>query len=208
MRIAISQRIDDFPSREERRDALDQRWAARLETIGLVPVPLPNTLRDPVAWARGLGIGGLVLTGGNDIGGTAPERDRGEGLLLNLAASERWPVLGICRGLQMINVHLGGNLAPVPGQVGVRHRLHRIAGAPRLLSELGAGIEVNSFHAFGIATEGLAGPLLPVLCDPQGFVEAAEHRTLPWAGLMWHPEREPAFSAGEQALLSRLFWSP
>ena len=208
MHIAISQRIDDIPSREERRDALDQRWAARLESIGLVPVPVPNTLCDPVAWSRALGIGGLVLTGGNDIGGTDPERDRGEGLLLNLAASEDWPVLGICRGLQMINVHLGGNLAPLTGQVAVRHRLHRSVGAPRLLLELDAGLEVNSFHAFGIAAEGLAGPLLPVLFDPQGFVEAAEHLTLPWVGLMWHPEREPAFSAGEHALLLRLFRSP
>jgi putative glutamine amidotransferase len=207
MRIAISQRIDDIAGRDERRDALDQRWAARLEAIGLVPVPLPNALDDPAGWADALGIGGLILSGGNDVDSTVSERNRSEGVLLELAATEDWPVLGVCRGLQLMNIHLGGSLLPVAGQVAVRHRVYRRGSAPRLLSDLVDGIEVNSFHAFGIAVEGLASPLHSVLCDPQGFVEAAEHRTLPWVGLMWHPEREPAFSAGERALLSRLFGS-
>jgi len=211
MRIAVSQRADEVSSYCERRDALDQRWAARLESLNLTPVPMPNGLQDPQAWARSLGIQGLLLTGGNDLGGLsahgsgAPERDRSESLLLDLACTECWPVLGVCRGMQMLNKYLGGELAPITDHVAVRHLLLRSNQPTRLFGGLSASMEVNSFHGFGIAADMLAQPLLPVLHDAQGFIEAAEHRHLPWAAVMWHPEREPALSATDQALLANLF---
>jgi putative glutamine amidotransferase len=207
MRIAISQRADDIAGRDERRDSLDQRWAARLEALGIVAVPLPNGLADPAAWCRALGIEGLLLSGGNDLG-DAPERDDSENLLLCIARAEAWPVLGVCRGLQLMNRHLGGRLVPIEQHVAVRHRLKRSAGTARLLGALPDGLEVNSFHGQGLPADGLAAELRSVLVDDGGFVEAAEHRQLSWAGVMWHPEREAAFGTADRALLSAVFGMP
>lgn len=206
MRIAISQRVDVIERHAERRDALDQRWAHRIESLGLTPVPVPNALQSPQAWAVALGIEALLLTGGNDLVGQpeasngSSERDRTEFELLHLAALKRWPVLGVCRGLQALNVHLGGSLVRVDGHVGERHVLRRTDQPARRLAGLTDGMVVNSFHSFGIAGQGLAPQLVPVLTDEQGHVEAAEHAELPWVGLMWHPEREPAPPPGEDWL--------
>jgi gamma-glutamyl-gamma-aminobutyrate hydrolase PuuD len=212
MRIAISQRSDEVSSYRERRDALDQRWAQRLESLGLISVPVPNGLQDPQAWARALGIQGLLMTGGNDLCGLqearheAPERDRSEGLLLDLAYAEQWPVLGVCRGMQMLNMYLGGKVIPVARHVAVRHGLLRTIGqGVRLLATMPHDVEVNSFHSFGIAADGLAQTLLPVLYDAQGFIEAAEHQHLPWAAIMWHPEREPVLGNMDRILFSTIF---
>jgi gamma-glutamyl-gamma-aminobutyrate hydrolase PuuD len=211
MRIAVSQRVDAWPERGERRDALDQRWAPLLEGLGLLPVPLPNGLRSPVAWAQALGIQGLLLSGGNSLADEpvqpdqAAERDRSEADLLDLAGALDWPVLGVCRGFQRLNAYLGGTLRALPGHVAVRHPLHRSGVAARWLAHLPDGLDVNSFHSQGFALADLAPSLQPVLQDAQGHVEAAEHRQRRWAGILWHPEREPALHDTDRHLLTRLF---
>jgi putative glutamine amidotransferase len=211
MRIAVTQRVDEVGTHRERRDALDQRWPQLIEALGWVPVPVPNGLKDPQTWARAVGVDALLLSGGNDLTGLpgahaeAPERDHCETLLLDLAQALQWPVLGVCRGMQMLNRYLGGQLIPVPDHVAVRHVLQRAEPAPRLLTALPQTLEVNSFHGFGIAAAGLARSLVPVMLDGEGRVEAAEHRALPWAAIMWHPERESALVGVDCALLTSLF---
>ena len=182
-RIGITQRQDPVAGRSEVRDALDRHWAPLLERLGLVPVPVPNGLSDPVAWASALELQGLLLTGGNDVSGQpsgsqqrAPERDRAEGLLLDLAAAQRWPVLGICRGFQHMNVRLGGGLSPVRGHVATVHRVHAVQGSwggevGRRLASCGAPVpeQVNSYHQFGMERQDLAAGLEPWLVDDQGW---------------------------------------
>lgn len=163
---------------------------------------------------------GLVLSGGEDLdparygeepreglGVTNPERDEMEFLALGLALERELPVLGICRGCQLINVHYGGSLyqdltleRPSP----IRHRqvelwerrTHRVRVDPdSMLADIVATEElvINSFHHQGVKDLG-AG--LEVVAEAEdGTVEAIERADSsgPWLlGVQWHPERHEA----------------
>ena len=65
--------------------------------------------------------------------------------------------------------------------------------------------DVNSFHNWGIAPEGLAAELIPQLLSPEGDIEAYVHCSLPWAGIMWHPEREAPFTERDKQLFNLYF---
>ena len=165
----------------------------------MAPVPLPNTLDDLVGYVDALELDGVVLTGGNDIAtlpgatNTAPERDRTEHQLIDWAAARGVPVLGVCRGMQILVLHHGGTLRPVEGHVATPHGLVVSDAAPSgVLGPLdAAGSEVNSYHGFGLRPEDL-GPTLQVMATaPDGTVEAVAHPSLRQWGIMWHPERAP-----------------
>lgn len=197
--VAVSQRVDVHPSRGERRDALDQSWVRLLRACGLTALPMPNHAETARAMFEGMHVTGLLLTGGNDLaryGGDAPERDETEHLLLQLARARRLPVLGVCRGMQVIQDAFGVPQAAVTGHVAVRHR---VDGTMR-------DAEVNSFHAYG-ATETVAE--LEVLARaPDGVVEALRHRDEPILGQMWHPERESPYDVADLTRIRSHFGVP
>jgi anthranilate/para-aminobenzoate synthase component II len=201
--VAVSQRVDVVAGRSERRDALDQRLSEWLMATGNVPVPVPNGLSVPFqgsaggagqglrAWLQAVRPGAVVLSGGNDLG-EYPERDDTERHLLAWAKDCRVPVLGICRGMQMMGVWAGGSLKPVQGHVRTRHVLQG--------SVVGG---VNSFHNFALADCPLEFEVSAQAED--GEIEAIRHTSLPWEGWMWHPEREAVFSAQDTQRLRALF---
>ena len=206
-RIGVTQRVEIIASHGERRDCLDQQWAALLEKLGYLLVPVPNGLSAPDSWLETMGLDGFILSGGNDLAHLpdasrpSPERDATETAILDYTQQHQMPVLGVCRGLQMMNVYLGGNLVAVEGHVATRHSVIPEDGEP-LFS---AFSEVNSFHDWGIAAEGLAETLLPGARCQDGTIEAARHASLPWACIMWHPEREKPFDEADLALLKTIF---
>ncbi|MCK0168414.1 gamma-glutamyl-gamma-aminobutyrate hydrolase family protein [Jannaschia sp. S6380] len=177
--IAVSQRRDPTgPPHDEIRDALDVRLAEFVLSAGGLPVPVPSALGADglVAWLAAVGPDAVLLSGGADIG-RDPARDTLEAGLLNYAAEDRRPVLGICRGLQYMAHAAGTPLVPVAGHVACRHRL---AGE--------IAREVNSFHA--VALSGTPAGYRALAHAPDGTIEAIAHSDLPWEGWMWHPERE------------------
>ena len=183
-----------MPRRGERRDALDQSWAALLAACDLIALPMPNRPEVATSLFEATEIAGLLLTGGNDLaryGGDAPERDETERRLLQLARARHLPVLGVCRGMQVIQDAFGVTLAKVAGHVAQRHRLDGVAS------------EVNSFHGFG-ATATVA-PLEVLARAPDGVVEAIRHRDEPILGQMWHPERESPYDAADIARIRAHF---
>jgi putative glutamine amidotransferase len=155
---------------------------------------------------------GLMLAGGSDIDpasygaqphpetrGSWPERDRFELALAHAALERDMPVLGICRGMQMLNVACGGTLLQhLPDVETHRHtpgsyRDHEVRLADGSLAEraVGAGsAAVKSHHHQGI--DELGAGLVPVGWA-EDTVEAIELPGKPYAlGVLWHPEEDQA----------------
>jgi len=194
--IAITQRVTVVPEYGERRDCLDQAWPRFIAACGLLPLPLPNVVEVALAMCGDSELAGLVLTGGNDLaalGGDAPERDATENALLDAAESRGLPVLGVCRGMQLIQQRCAVPLQRVEGHVTRRQIVH-IDGEPA---------EVNSYHRFGARESRPPLEVWAVAAD--GVVKAVRHTARPTIGIMWHPERNAPFAANDVALFRRVF---
>jgi len=194
--VAITQRVSVVPAYGERFDCLDQEWTKFLAACGLLPVLLPNLIEAALALCEGTGIAGLVLTGGNDLaalGGNAPERDAVENALLDFAERREMPILGVCRGMQVIQQRFAIQLCRVESHVAHRQVI-QVEGEPR---------EVNSYHHF--AAFDSHPPLDVWAVANDGVVKAIRHSTQPITGIMWHPERFVPFSPADVALFRRVF---
>ncbi len=194
--VGVTQRVEVVPSYGERRDCLDQAWTRFLISCDLLPVLLPNVAEAALALCERSSVAGLVLTGGNDLaalGGDAPERDETENALLDFAERQKLPVLGVCRGMQVIQQRAGATLRRVEGHVAAR-QLIRIKGEP---------VEVNSYHNFGAFESPI--PLGVWAIADDGVVEAVRHSFKPITGIMWHPERCSPFRAADVELFRQVF---
>ena len=141
---------------------------------------------------------GLLLAGGGDLhparyGQTVqsehlsidPVRDEEEQVLFRAFYDCGKPVLGICRGVQAINVFLGGSLRQ--HITGHENCCHRVRCAPTLAARIGAAPLVNSYHHQVVDT--LAPTLHAAAWAADGTIEAVRHESAPVLGVQWHPER-------------------
>ncbi|VVB58870.1 GMP synthase [glutamine-hydrolyzing] subunit A [Candidatus Anstonella stagnisolia] len=229
MNIAISQRVIKKDKATD-YDALEQDYAEYYGRFGITLVPVPNKTGDAGKFIEGLGIKGIILSGGNDVNpelygqkaekekDVAPARDVMEGKLLEIAAQKNIPVLCECRGMQFLNVHFGGSIvrrALEEGRTAMRHvgTMHEVEIVDAAAAKyLGMGkAEVNSYHNNCISKEGLAKPLRIFAQSRDGMVEGAYHPKLPFAAVLWHPERKPHESKINRMLVDafvrrELFW--
>lgn len=198
-----------------------ETYLAAIRRAGGVPVILPSL--DAGFSASDLAdvvevVNGVVLTGGSDLSPdlygqaagprteeTVRERDEFELALARAVLGDDVPVLGICRGLQILNVATGGTLhqhlpdegygdhRPVPGRLD-RVTDHAVVVEPRsLLGDCGLAElrDVNSHHHQGVAQVGAGGRVV-ARSVPDGAVEAVEWPQHRFAlGVQWHPEDPP-----------------
>jgi putative glutamine amidotransferase len=183
---------------------------------GIATLLPPQPVNDPIVERVLDGLDGLIITGGRDIDPGAyghvkhpatdePARDRDawEFALLRGALARRLPVLGICRGAQVLNVALGGTLHQhLPDVVG--HGRHRAGNAvfstssvqtvpgTRVAALIGASTDAQCYHHQGIAELGQG--LMVSARDGDGVVEAIEQdpaqgpATSFCVAVQWHPE--------------------
>lgn len=199
-----------------RRSVVEAGYLQGVGVAGLLPLVL-SPLDDPSTWRRLFDRAeALLLTGGADVDParygeamngarqTAPERDEMEFALLAMALERGLPVLAICRGMQVLNVALGGTLhqdLAADFDASISHdswrdvdaSIHGVAPEdPALLRGVfnGAPTAQNSAHHQGV--ERLAEGLTAVGRAPDGLVEAVEYRRSgSWTvGVQWHPERK------------------
>ncbi len=188
-----------------------------IRTVGGTPIILPLDLEQEELERFTVMFDGFLFTGGPDLhpfhfgeetqlhcGNVSPKRDRLELELLKLVIQAKKPVLGICRGIQLINICLGGDIyQDLPSQFSedfpVAHTQpfsyeipsHTVTIVPDTLLSRIAGIpaiQVNSMHhqairrlAPGLTASGLA---------PHGLTECVEMQGYPtfFLGVQWHPE--------------------
>jgi putative glutamine amidotransferase len=189
-------------------------YVRALEAAGVVPLVLPPL--DVAHAGRALdAVSGLVLTGGEDVApwryGQSPHpalgavneaRDAFELALTAAARRRSLPTLAICRGVQVLNVALGGTLVQdIPSQCptalphapdrGRGTRVHEIVvdSGSRLADAVGTGrLTVNSAHHQSVARVG--DGLRVTARSPDGIIEGAEWEGDGWwaVGVQWHPE--------------------
>jgi gamma-glutamyl-gamma-aminobutyrate hydrolase PuuD len=212
-RIAISGVVRDWDGAS--RTGVNSAYVRSVVAAGGVPVILSPLMGAPVAGRALAGVDGLLLTGGEDLDpawyGAEPsplisppsrERDVFELALFAMARQVELPILGICRGIQLVNVALGGSLyqdlpteRPGPTEhnrpVDRATRSHpvRLRPGSRAAEALGTTeLTVNSFHHQGLRE--LAPGLVATGWSEDGLIEAAEG-ALDDAWLLavqWHPE--------------------
>jgi putative glutamine amidotransferase len=205
-RILLTSRIVKDPQYQETRDVLDLRWGILLEKAGVLPIVLPSSVDLKLALPT-LDIDGIILTGGNDLAAVSGSevdvlRENRERLLIEYACAHSLPLVGICRGMQLLASYFGGTVAPVEGHVGVAHPIQPVGACDGLVLRERKRI-VNSFHHFGVSA--LSPDCVPCAQSSDGWVEAMRHQNYPCLGVMWHPERETPFSDDDVSMLRECF---
>ena len=193
--VAISQRVDEVITYQERRDSLDQRWSQLLWQCGALPLLLPNTPGPAMSLLLRLKPAAVILSGGNSLlsyQGNAAERDQTELLVLQHCMATGLPLLGVCRGMQLIQHHFGQSLQQLEGHVATRCTV-QIDSQPR---------EVNSYHTLGCRQNDTE--LLVTARAGDGVIKALRHPTQAILGIMWHPERETPFHPADIHLIKGL----
>ena len=197
------------------RVRLTAAYVNALESAGLIPLIVPPLSKADAAAAILDSVAGLVLTGGGDIDPSMYgekrhekvrsvnlERDTTEAALIEQAKERRTPVLAICRGIQMLNVALGGTLVQdIPSQVETTidhdedsprdRRSHEIDIDSGSLIAQAVGTThctVNSFHHQSV--KRVAAGMHVTARSPDGVIEGMESSDADWwvLAVQWHPE--------------------
>ena len=140
----------------------------------------------------------IVLSGGNTskkYGGDAPERDEIDKALIQYSIDKKIPLLGVCKGMQSINLFFGGTLKQVDNHVAVRHSI--------LFNSGKESAKVNSYHNF--VCEKIPSFLKIIAVSEDGEVEAFRAQNKQIYGIMWHPERTNKPFEQEIVLLKKIF---
>ncbi len=225
--VTTSVTVDRYPERAY----VNAAYLLAIQQAEGIPVPLPPHLDARGRVALWEWLDGLVLTGGGDIDPArfgeprhptvfdlSPARDDLEIDLTRLALDQGVPLLAICRGLQVLNVALGGTLyQDIPSEPGSvinhsqkeprHHPTHavKVQEGTRLGAVLGTlDLEVNSFHHQAI--KRLGDGLRAVALAPDGIIEGVDMPSAPGfvLGVQWHPEDLVGQDAAARNLFSAL----
>ncbi|WP_428325001.1 gamma-glutamyl-gamma-aminobutyrate hydrolase family protein [Nitrosopumilus sp.] len=190
-RIGLSLRIQNIEKFNEKRDSISHDWIYFLQSLDFLPILIPNTLQNVESYLSQLDLDAVVLSGGDNIG-EFPERDETENKILEYSMKNSIPVLGVCRGMQLINTYFNGKISKNnnSSHVGKNHEiLITNSNFENILKH--NKLQVNSFHNNLIKKTDIAKDLeIFALSENDSTIEGYFHKKFPIIGVMWHPERD------------------
>tara|TARA_B100000795_G_C22769426_1_gene427211 strand:- start:793 stop:1431 length:639 start_codon:yes stop_codon:yes gene_type:complete len=192
--LLLSMRVSEAESYYEDRNSIAFDYIDFFEKLGFLIYLIPNNSINLDEYLK-LDVDLIVLSGGNNLDPSLyksdfrtpdvyPNRDATEYKLLNFALQNHVKVLGICRGLHLINVYFTGQLSHnIANHV---NKNHTLISKNKLLN----GTKVNSFHNHCVTQQNLSEQMIPIAKTEDGAVECAIHRNKCILGIQWHPERQ------------------
>ena len=193
--ILVTQRVHFDQKTKERRDSLDQRWSQFLEKCGFISIVISNNSNFTI-FRKKINFDGILFTGGNSLikyGGSAIERDFLEKEILKYSIKKKIPLIGVCRGMQVIQDYFNTRLVRVKNQVSPR----------QVIVFKKKKTTVNSFHDYGSYENTKNFKTLAF--SNERIIKAFHHIKLPILGIMWHPERYKTFKEEDISLFKNFF---
>ncbi len=188
-KIGISLRVQNIQPYNEKRDSISQDWMIFLQKLNLMPILIPNNIDNIGNYISELKLDGIILSGGDNIG-DFPERDVTEKNIIEIAEKSSIPIIGICRGMQVINNFFGGKLTKKDDEEHINNN-HGIVLSDDFQFSNTNSIIVNSYHNNIIEFDDLGKNLIPFAKhENDNTIEGFRHIKLPIIGVMWHPERK------------------
>ncbi len=185
LKIGITSNIKKYYSGHI--DFIDSYWISFFEKKKIDFKIMPNSKSISEKILKEVNF--LILSGGNDIlsnKNISKIRNQVEFNLLNKAIKKKIPILGICRGAQLINLFLGGKIKKLQNHMNKRHEIFFESNKIFNIKNL----NVNSFHNYGVLQKNKAVSLDVLASDKKGNIEMFISKNKKIIGSMWHPERE------------------
>ncbi len=189
LRIGISTRQVKYEKYAEKRDIISHDWINFFNDLNFIPVLIPNVLNDVTSFLDSMNLDGIILSGGDNIG-DFPERDQTENKIIEFSIKKNIPLIGVCRGMQMINSFFGGTIKKnaTTDHVGNKHEILFLKNTFCDIHK--NSIDVNSFHNNLINSDNLGNDLESIaITSSDDSIEAFSHKKYSISGIMWHPER-------------------
>ena len=204
--IAITQRLDFIENYKEYRSSLDLRWYNFINKIGFNAYIVPNSKHFNIDNNfKRLHISGVILSGGsfiteyhNNNRRYLSIRDDIEFNLIKYSIKKNIPLIGVCRGMQIINHFFRGGLIKKNNT----KKKHELISNTK---DYEFPINVNSYHNYVIDKNKLHKNLKILAFDKNNDIEALCHNTKKIIGIMWHPERDSSLNKKNLKFFSEVF---
>ena len=171
-------------------DFVDHYWINYFKKKKISFYSMPNISNYKVSFTKKK-IRLIILPGGNDLFSKdkmSKIRLKVEFNLIRYGIKKNIPILGICRGMQVINFFFKGKQNKINGHMRTKHRIYF-----KEKFFLKKTLNVNSFHNFGIPTKKMSNKFRAIATDKDNNVEIFKHKQKSIYGFMWHPERNNTY---------------
>jgi len=206
--IGITPRLISNKEYPEIRDALDIKWAELCSQLNYLPIIIPHNTKIGDYYSK-VKLDGIILSGGNDLysinsSNESKMRDIHEKNIIKFALKNKIPLMGICRGMQLLAEWFGCDFKHIDNHVAVRHSLsvNKNSIYKELLEKLP---DVNSYHNYALDMINDDDIIVSARAVSDNTIEAFEHKRLKVFAQMWHSEREKPFSGLELEIIQKFF---
>lgn len=196
-KIGIVLRKDSFGKHNEKRENIDVRFINLLQDLKFFPILIPSEINDIKLYLQKASLDGIILSpGGDPLENNS--RKKNEYKIIRYSILNNIPILGICRGAQVLNLYFGGSLKKINNHVRKNHSLYgNLIKTKKII--------VNSYHNLGFDKKLLGKDLKIEAYTKDNVIECFSHKKYKIFGIMWHPERYKKSKLFDKKILKSFF---